>query len=74
VRLRSLASLTTGAALGAGAMYLFDPELGPERRRQARRTAVREAARATVDLGRRAVTGTAAVADAAVQGYAEGRR
>ncbi len=39
MRIRTLAALVTGAALGAGSVYLLDPEAGPERRRDALRTA-----------------------------------
>lgn len=39
MRIRTLAALVTGAALGAGGAYLLDPEAGPERRRDALRLA-----------------------------------
>lgn len=39
MRIRTLAALVTGAALGAGSVYLLDPEAGPERRRDALRLA-----------------------------------
>ena len=35
MRIRTLAALVTGAALGASGVYLLDKELGPERRRDA---------------------------------------
>lgn len=73
VRLRSLLLLMIGAVLGAGAMYLLDPEQGAARRREARRTAVREGFRGAVRLGRRVLTQLGAVVDAAVQGFVEGR-
>lgn len=39
MRIRTLAALVTGAALGAGSVYLLDPEAGPERRSDALRLA-----------------------------------
>ena len=39
MRIRTLAALVTGAALGASGVYLLDPEVGPERRREAVRRA-----------------------------------
>ncbi len=73
VRVRSLLSLSTGAMVGAGAMYLLDPEHGVERRKRARRRAVRTAragaVHAGVDVARRAE----ALAVAAVAGYRQAR-
>ena len=39
MRIRTLAALVTGAALGASGVYLLDPEVGPDRRREALRRA-----------------------------------
>lgn len=39
MRIRTLAALVTGAALGASGVYLMDPEVGPDRRREALRRA-----------------------------------
>ena len=39
MRIRTLAALATGAALGASSVYLLDPEVGPERRREVLRRA-----------------------------------
>jgi hypothetical protein len=73
VRVRTLAALTTGAALGAGSMYLMDPEHGELRRREARREAARQVrdgtVRAALDAKRRAEE----VALAAVSGYQQAR-
>jgi hypothetical protein len=74
VRVRSLLSLSTGAALGAGAMYLLDPDHGPVRRREARRTALREARRGAVSATVRAARQAEEVASAAITGYVEARR
>ena len=73
MRIRTVLTLTTGAAVGAGAMYLLDPEHGEERRRQARRTALQQArsgaATALVEGRRRAEE----VAAAAWAGYHQAR-
>ncbi len=73
MRVRTVLTLTTGAALGAGAMYLLDPEHGPERRRDARRNALRHArqgaVQAAIDGRRRAEE----LALSAVAGYREAR-
>lgn len=39
MRIRTLAALVTGAAMGASGVYLLDPEAGPERRREVLRQA-----------------------------------
>jgi hypothetical protein len=73
VRVRSVLSLATGAAVGAGWMYLLDPDHGERRRREARREAARQlregTVRAALDAKRRAED----VALAAVTGYREAR-
>jgi hypothetical protein len=73
VRVRTLFSFTSGAALGAAWMYLADPEHGPDRRREARRNALRQVRQGAVvlasDAGRRAER----FAYAAVAGYQQGR-
>lgn len=35
MRIRTIAALVTGAALGASSVYLLDPEVGSDRRRDA---------------------------------------
>ena len=73
MRIRSVLALTTGAALGAGSMYLLDPDHGEARRRDARRRAARQlregTVRAALDAKRRAEE----VAIAAVAGYQQAR-
>lgn len=73
MRLRTLLTLTAGAALGAGTMYLTDPEHGSDRRRVARKEAFaqarRGAARAATDGPRHA----AGLLDAVVTGYQQAR-
>jgi hypothetical protein len=74
VRARTLLTWTTGAAMGAGVMYLLDPEHGPARRRDARQQAAQQArdgvVRAALDARRHGEE----VARAAVVGYQESRR
>jgi hypothetical protein len=74
VRVRSLLNLGTGVALGAGAMYLLDPDHGPVRRREARRTALREARRGAVTATVRAARQAEEVASAAISGYVDARQ
>lgn len=74
MRVRSLLAMSTGAALGAGAMYLFDPEVGEDRRRDARRHALRELGRHGADLATRGVQRAGTVVEAAVYGYHAERR
>lgn len=69
MRVRSLLTMSTGAAVGAGAMYLLDPERGVERRRDARRTALREIGRRGADIATRGARRAGQVAEAAVYGY-----
>jgi hypothetical protein len=73
VRIRSIVSFSTGAVLGAGAVYLLDPDHGPDRRRDARGQAVRRArggaTSALVDGRRRAEE----LVLAAVRGFEQGR-
>jgi gas vesicle protein len=74
VRIRTLFTFGAGAAVGASAMYLLDPEHGHERRREARRTAMSQAregaARAVVEARRRAEE----VAVSAAAGFQEARQ
>jgi hypothetical protein len=73
VRVRTLLSWTTGAAMGAGVMYLLDPEHGRARRRDARAQAAQQArdglVRAALDARRRGGD----IALAAVAGYQQSR-
>ena len=73
MRVRTLLTLSFGAALGAAAVYLLDPEHGEERRREARRVALAQAR-----SGAGAVLGDARrraeeLAVSAVAGYREAR-
>ncbi len=73
MRVRTLLTLTTGAAAGAGAMYLLDPEHGADRRRQARRSALRQARSRAVGLAGDSRRHVAELAGAAVAGYRQTR-
>ena len=69
MRIRTIAALVTGAALGAGSTYLFDREQGADRRREVARSAwhrgrevdwqtvARRTAGVASELGRRAAEG-----------------
>ena len=73
MRIRTLASFVTGAALGAGSLYLFDPETGQARRRDAVRSAWSRSK--DVDWAAVATKTTSAathVARRAADGYREG--
>ncbi|GGI09072.1 hypothetical protein GCM10011354_32250 [Egicoccus halophilus] len=73
MRVRSMLSFSAGAAMGAGWMYLKDPEHGGDRRRELRRDALRRvrstALGAAGDLRRRGEE----LALAAVAGFEQGR-
>lgn len=69
MRLRSIASWTVGAAMGAAGVWLLDPEVGPQRRRDVLRQAwdrgrevdwvslAQRTGAAAEELGRRAAEG-----------------
>jgi gas vesicle protein len=73
VRIRTLFTFGTGAAVGASAMYLLDPEHGLERRRQARRTAAAQAREGAVRAAAEARRRAEEVAVSAVAGFQEAR-
>lgn len=73
MRIRTIAALVTGAALGASSTYLLDPEHGPDRRREALRTAWQRSRE--VDWGavaQRAVGTAGELGRRAGDGYREG--
>lgn len=74
MRIRTWVTFSTGAAVGAGAMYLLDPEAGPARRRAARQEALRQARSGTAVAVIEARERAAEVATAALAGYREARR
>lgn len=73
MRARTLVTFAVGATAGASAMYLLDPEHGLERRREARRSAVRRARSGAVELGTDAQRRAEEMVRAAVEGYHRGR-
>ena len=73
MRVRTVLTFAAGAAAGAGATYLLDPEAGSLRRREVRRDAVRQAREAGVALGRSGAAVAADVTSAAVAGYRQAR-
>lgn len=73
MRIRTLAALVSGAAMGAGGVYLFDPDAGPDRRKQALRSAWDRSKQ--VDWSAVAVKTTSAATELgrrAADGYREG--
>jgi hypothetical protein len=73
MRLRTVVSFASGAAAGAGWMYLADPDHGSDRRRQLRRDALRGARRGALALASEARRRAEEFAYAAVAGYEQGR-
>jgi gas vesicle protein len=73
VRIRTLFTFGAGAAVGASAMYLLDPEHGVERRREARRTAAAQAREGTVRAVSEARRRAEEVTVSAVAGFQEAR-
>jgi hypothetical protein len=73
MRLRTLFSFVSGAAVGAGWMYLADPDHGHARRREMRRSALRQARHGVVALAAEARRRAEGYAQAAVAGYQQGR-
>jgi hypothetical protein len=73
MRIRTLLSFATGAAFGAGWMYLADPDHGHARRREARRSALRQVRHGAVALVTEARRRAEEFAYAAAAGYQQGR-
>jgi hypothetical protein len=73
MRPRTVVSFASGAAVGAGWMYLADPDHGPDRRRQLRRDALRGARRGALALASETRRRAEEFAYAAVAGYQQGR-
>lgn len=73
MRIRTIAALLTGAALGASGTYLLDPEHGPERRRDALRTAWERGREVDwVALAARATDAVGEIGERAADGYRSG--
>jgi hypothetical protein len=73
LRVRTVLSFASGAALGAGWMYLTDPEHGHARRRELRRSALRQARQGAVSVVLEARRRAEELAFAAAAGYEQGR-
>jgi len=73
VRIRTVFSFTVGAATGAGAMYLFDPDHGEERRREVRRDAAKRARHGAARAATEARLLARDVAGSAIEGFKEAR-
>lgn len=73
MRVRTVVTFAAGAAAGAGAIYLLDPEAGEVRRRELRRDALRQARDAGLAVGRGGATVAAELTRAAVEGYRQAR-
>ena len=74
MRVRTLFTLAVGVSAGAGAMYLMDPVHGPARRRQLRRSALRNVRDGAVATLREARRQTSDMVTAAVVGYQQAQR
>lgn len=73
MRVRTVLTWATGAAMGAAAMYLMDPQHGPQRRAEARREALRQARSGAVVAATEARRRAEEMAVAAVAGYRQAR-
>jgi hypothetical protein len=73
MRARTIVTFASGAAAGASAMYLLDPDHGRGRRRQARRNAARRARSGAIELAADARRRAEEVVRAAAEGYERGR-
>lgn len=73
MRIRTAATLTVGAGLGAGAMYLLDPVSGEQRRRAFRRDAARQVRQGAVTATKAGIELARDLGVAAVDGYRQAR-
>jgi hypothetical protein len=73
LRIRTILSFASGAAAGAGWMYLADPDHGPARRREFRRTALRRARDGAWSVAAEARRRAESYALAAAAGFEQGR-
>jgi hypothetical protein len=73
MRLRTYLSMAVGAGIGAGAMYLLDPDSGERRRRELRRDAYTHVKEGAVTATKAGVELSRDLTSAAVDGYREGR-
>lgn len=73
MRIRTFLTFSVGAASGAGAMYLLDPDSGEQRRRALRRDALQQAKQGAVTATKAGAELTRDLTAAAVEGYQEAR-
>lgn len=73
MRIRTLLAVGVGAALGAGAIYLGDPDHGSERRVEARRWAVAQGRQQAAVAATSALRLARGYAAAALEGFHESR-
>ena len=73
MRIRTLLALGVGAAVGAGATWLADPEHGDRRRVEARRWALAQGRQQAVGAAAVAVRAGRSYASAAAEGFRESR-
>jgi hypothetical protein len=71
MRVRTIATLTTGAVLGAGATYLADRDRGRDRRRAAGRWVVAQGRQQAVAVAATTLAATREMAAAAATGFRE---
>jgi hypothetical protein len=74
VRIRTLLTFGSGAAVGAGAMYLLDPVHGEARRREARKLAAAQAKQGAIAAANEARRRAEEMAVAAAAGFREARQ
>lgn len=72
MRIRTVLALGAGAALGASATYLLDPDHGTERRRDARSRAVARGRAELTSRGSDAVARARTLATESATGFREG--
>lgn len=73
MKVRRTITLAVGAALGAGGMYLLDPEHGPARRREAAKQALARAREGVQRDPKVAMAEVRTLADRAREGFAQAR-
>lgn len=73
MRIRTLLAVGVGAALGAGATYLGDPDHGSQRRVEARRWALSHGRRRATAAAVSCVAAARVYAGAALDGFRESR-
>ena len=73
MRIRTVLAVGVGAALGAGATYLGDPDHGPQRRIEARRWALAQGRQQATVAATTSLRAARGYAEAAIEGFRESR-